>query len=398
MSSTTNTTQPTVARPSDEGLGTEKGKKELLATPDASPDMDCSQFIQWFPVLAYVLLYVAMDVVIASQGKVNEKTGKKEYAYTPGVLVLLSELGKLLVSVVVLLVSHYYMQGPQNEGISSSNSAAEYSALAAPASSARSLCLTFWPYGAMYAIPSFLYMLWNIINYQSLLLVSLSVYSVIYQTAIFFSAGLWVFVFKRPLSWMQWVALVMLSVGVFIVHVKPNFEFDIHLTALWVILQAFISAIAGVSNEYLYKDPAQKSASINQQNIYFYSWGSFFTIVFLLITKGPSIFTPDEFFRGFSDMVFLIIILSITLGLSVSLILKHCNVIIKLYGQSVHSPLEVITAHLVLGTELTAMIIVASLLIAVSTVMYKMGSTNAAPAKPESEKPTEVTVDSSKTN
>jgi len=241
--------------------------------------------------------------------------------------------------------------------------------------------MPFWPSGFLYTIPSFLYLLWNLVNYQSLLLVSLSVFSVIYQCAIFFSALLWVIVFKRSLSGMQWIALVLLSVGVFVVHVKPNFEFDIHISALWVVLQAFISAIAGVANEYMYKDPAQKSANILQQNAYFYSFGTFFATVYLLMTEGPSIFDPDNFFQGFNYRVVLIIFISVGLGLSVSLILKYTNVIIKLYAQSAHSPLEVITAHIVLGTELTFFIILASLLIAVSTVMYKMGGVSAKPAE-----------------
>jgi len=82
---------------------------------------------------------------------------------------------------------------------------------------------------------------------------------------------------------------------------------------------------------------------------------------------------PSNFFRGFSVNVILIIAVSVVLGMAVSLILKHCNVIIKLYAQAIHSPLEVVAAHLVLGTELTFMIIAASLLIAISTVTYYLG-------------------------
>jgi len=63
------------------------------------------------------------------------------------------------------------------------------------------------------------------------------------------------------------------------------------------------------------------------------------------------------------------------------MIALRSNVIIKLYAQAIHSPLEVVTAHLALGTELSFMIIVASFLIAVSTVMYYLGR-HMPPAEP----------------
>jgi len=86
---------------------------------------------------------------------------------------------------------------------------------------------------------------------------------------------------------------------------------------------AFISAVASVANEWLYKDPDQKHANINQQNAWLYLWGTIFTAIFITATQGPSVFLPDNFFKGFSARVVIIIFVSIALGLSVSLILKH---------------------------------------------------------------------------
>lgn len=342
-------------------------KENTWVEPD--PDMTCHRFIEWFPCLTYVVLYVVLDVLIANEGQTNAKSGKREYLYTPGTLVLLSEAGKLAITSMLLAF---------NVGIDSPSvqNRSEYASLDGDVRASR--ILRFWPLGAQYAVPAFLYTLWNLINYQSLLLVSLSVYSVMYQTVLFFSAGFWCLVFKKSLTLLQWFALFLLAGGVFSVHMKPNFEFDIHLSALWVLLQAFISALASVANEYLYKDDRQRHADINQQNFWLYSFTTSFTALYLIMTEGPSIYAPQNFFRGYTVPVVAIILVSIVLGLAVSLILKHCNVIIKLYAQAIHSPLEVVTAHVVLGTELTIMILVASLLIGASTVLYYLGKHVAA--------------------
>jgi len=86
------------------------------------------------------------------------------------------------------------------------------------------------------------------------------------------------------------------------------------------------------------------------------------------------------------------------LGLSVSLILKHRNVIVKLYAQAIHSPLEVIAAHIFLHTELTAMIIVASLLIAVSTWLYYRPPSPPSTIKPPAPADPPKQVDSSESS
>jgi len=204
-----------------------KGKSGLRS--DANPDMVCSETIEWVPCLTYVILYVLLDVLIASEGRTNPVTNKREYAYIPGVLVMLSEAGKLLITMSLLALG-YGLDAPRT-------TQQDYEALDNQNGIKRNAWLPFWPLGAMYAVPAALYTLWNLINYQSLLLVPLSVYSVIYQCVLFFSAGFWCIVFKRSLTMMQWFSLILLAAGVFVVHVKPNFEFDIHLSALWVLLQ-----------------------------------------------------------------------------------------------------------------------------------------------------------------
>lgn len=345
-----------------------------------------TKFIEWFPCVIYVILYVVLDVLIASEGYENPQTGKREYRYTAGVLVFLGEAGKLVISVILLLLKVGVVK-PANDVKKNDDAKAEYAKLpetedlernknssngagAADAEPVVPKKTLDFKLGVWYMVPAALYTVWNVVNYVSLLHVSLSVYSIIYQSVLFFSAFLWSVTFKRKLTLMQWFALTLLAVGVFVVHIKIPFKVDIHLSALWVLLQAFISAVASVYNEFLYKRPEEKHNTIHQQNTYLYIFTTFFSFFYVMGTEGPAIFLPANFFRGFSVRVVFIVFVSIALGISVSLILKHRNVIVKLYAQAIHSPLEVVAAHIFLHTELTWMIIIASLLIGVSTWLY----------------------------
>jgi len=338
-----------------------------------------SSFIEWFPCVVYVILYVVLDVLIASEGHTDPITNKRQYRYTAGVLVLLGEVGKLIVSVILLLVNWHSLKKKAEEGPAYNrlNDGEETQPAQPPPR------LLDWRLGIYYVIPAVLYTVWNVVNYISLLYVSLSIYSIIYQSVLFFSAFLWSVTFNKKLTWLQWFALTLLAAGVFVVHLKIPFKVHFELSALWVLLQAFISAVASVYNEFLYKRPEEKHSTINQQNTYLYSFTTFCSFFYLMATEGPAIFIPSNFFRGFAARVVVIVIVSICLGLSVSLILKHRNVIVKLYAQAIHSPLEVLAAHIFLDTELTAMIIVASLLIGVSTYLYYRPQKPAEPPKTE---------------
>jgi drug/metabolite transporter (DMT)-like permease len=322
--------------------------------------------LEWLPCFVYVVLYVVLDLLIASEGFTDDITGKRKFHYTPGVLILLAEAGKWVLTLTFLIIercsrpsAQRYRYAPLEE---------EEIASTEPPKPEVDLELD-WSQGVYYAVPAALYTLWNYLNYQSLLHVSLSVYSIIYQSVLFFSAFLWSVTFDRKLSVVQWMALVLLAAGVFVVHLRDGFAFVVDLAVLWVLAQAMVSAIASVYNEFLYKRP-RKAVSINVQNLYLYTFSTIFTAAYLVASEDVEIFKPENFFRGFSPIVVIIIVTTVMLGISVSLVLKHRDLVVKLYAQAIHSPIEVVCAHFVLNTELTPLIGLASALIAVSTYMY----------------------------
>lgn len=320
----------------------------------------------WIPCTLYVILYVVLDILIASQGHEDPDDKKKrKYDYFPGALILLAEVGKLVFTVIALIAERAAFDA-SSHGRGYANVQSE-----AGPKTRRHVELD-WKEGLLFSVPAALYTLWNYLNYQSLLHVSLSVYSIIYQSVLFFSALLWSITFNRKLRGMQWFALCLLAVGVFTVHIKENFEIEINPAIILVLSQAMVSAIASVYNEFLYKRPGERDMSINVQNFFLYLWTTICTGGYLAAKEGPSVFKPEFFFKGFNVTVWMIVLVSISLGISVALILKHRDVIVKLFAQAIHSPVEVFAAHYVLGTELSPMIIVAALLIGLSTYLYYM--------------------------
>lgn len=177
---------------------------------------------------------------------------------------------------------------------------------------------------ATFSVPAFIYTAWNLINFYALLNVSLSTYSILYQTVILFNALLWTVTFRKSVLGIvpvQWFSLVILTIGVFLCHFKSDLTFHFEPQGLWVLVLAFVGATGSVSSEFVYK--YRKETNFFLQNTYLYSFSSFFTFFYLLITEGPSVLKPAAFFRGFSGHVAAIITVGAFIGLSVGLILKH---------------------------------------------------------------------------
>lgn len=319
------------------------------------------------PTAVYIILYVVLDILIASGAK-TDKDGNKSYDYHPGALILLAEGGKLVWTGLFLLVERSRaLPNPKKNEYRGVNNPA----LRSGGPAADSVRLD-WSRGIYFLVPAVLYTAWNYLNYQSLLHVPLSVYSIIYQSVLFFSALLWSVVFRKTISGTQWFALFLLAAGVFVIHFKPDgsFELTFDMNVFLVLAQAFCSAVAGVYNEFLYKKPGAGDVSINVQNLYLYTWTTLCTASYLVATEEPSVLRPSNYFAGFDFRVWMIVLVTVFLGISVSLILKHRDIIVKLFAQAVHSPVEVVAAHFVLGTPLNWLIGIATSLIAISTYLF----------------------------
>ena len=289
---------------------------------------------------AQVLLIVVVDMMIAVASRRAEKD--PSLRYSPFSLVLITESIKFVVSALVFVWHGGRWRHMRRAG-------------------------------ALMAIPAALYTLWNVLNYVALAHVSLSRFSVIYQLNIFFLCSLHSAVFGVRITCYHWAAIFVLFTGCFIAHVDSHLHLVVDVQALYVVAQAFIGATAGVITEQVYKHRAVAELPVSQLNMWLYGSGALFALSSIF---GCLLFRPADtvatFTTGLNHTTLSIATILAAVGLTVSVILVHFSTIVKVFASAAHSPVEVVSAHFVIGTPLPPQAIVAACLIAAATVMYKM--------------------------
>lgn len=308
------------------------------------------------PPALYISLYVILDILIAHSGN----TGG--YQYDPVALIVVTEFIKLASSLMLWL-------GPEL---------------------ANGHCnVVDWtpsPTFLYYAFPAVMYTCWSVLNFQCLLRVSLATFSVLYQSVVFFTAVSWMIAFREHLSWQQWLALGLLCAGCLCAQLTPDLRFELDSNCPYVFVQSGLSAIASVMNEYLLKQKGReqvhrdanrndavpvRTIGINEQNTYMYIFSCLASVAWAIYRSPHAVIQPRVFFHGFDQpLVMSIACLAAGIGMLVTVILKHTNVIVKVYAQAFHAPLEIVLAHYTIGTRLGYMAIVSSLVITASSVWY----------------------------
>lgn len=122
-------------------------------------------------------------------------------------------------------------------------------------------------------------------------------------------------------------------------------------------------------------------------NLLLYGETSCFALLFIGATHPSRFGSFKHFFHGFSGDCYLIAIVSIMLGLSVSRILRYASAITKNFVMALHCPVEVVCAHFYNGTVLTGFSFVSALLIGIATCTYYLAPAQKPPSEPIRELP-----------
>jgi len=225
-------------------------------------------------------------------------------------------------------------------------------------------------------IPAFMYTVWNIINFEALLRVNLAEYSILYQINLLFTIIFWTGVFQKRFNWLQWLGVLCMVVGCAFTRVgDKTFKFTWSWSLLYVITQAFISAVAGVLNEVVYKcrGEGMQQLTLHVQNTALYGYSSLLTFTFMVARRIADPNSMKNLFQGFDSdwRPLLIVLMGVVIGLNVSFILKKLSNVVKVFAAAIHAPIEVVFAHFILGTRLTWAIGLAASLIVVALLLFK---------------------------
>lgn len=295
----------------------------------------------------YLVLYCIYDILAAWSAKHHGGY----YLFNPVCCVLVVEMGKLFVTLAILVVY------PPQEEVSAAK--------------------LFYNVGALLCV-AMCYTAINVINLICLATVSLSHYAVWYQTGIFFNALLWWIAFRRPFGLQRSFALVVLFLGCALNALGPEMNITLGSMVPLVVGSSFISAVGCVLNEYFYKKDNTR-LDLNLQNAILYSETSLFCVILLFCIHREKLMSWGNFFAGFGTDCWALVGVQIFIGLTVSRILKYTSIITKNYVTALHVPVEVIAAHYVIGTHLGLSTVASTLLIGASTCLYYTAGVSAAP-------------------
>ncbi|KAK2580457.1 hypothetical protein KPH14_006199 [Odynerus spinipes] len=195
--------------------------------------------------LSYMALFINQGIIVTW----SQRNG--QYEYNIVAVVLLTEVLKLIVSAILYWKDNKILSLFQEITIH------------------KKVLL-------LYAIPSFLYCLYNNLSFINLAAFDPTTYYVLLQFRVVMTGIIFQLIFNKKLSAKQWFSLLLLTLGCMIKHVNISMDanvlspkFLLNKNIYLIFIQTVCSCLAGVYNEYLLK---QQGANINifVQNVFMY--------------------------------------------------------------------------------------------------------------------------------
>ncbi|CAG9578707.1 unnamed protein product [Danaus chrysippus] len=303
----------------------------------------------------YIILFVFQGVFITAS-----KTENGVYDYNTTLVVFLSELLKLLIS------GFLYTCKQGNKPNLFKAIALNYRLL------------------LYYFIPSLLYCFYNNLAFINLSHYDPTSYYILLQFRVVLTALIFQFLFKRKLTFFQWISLGILTLGCVIknfdaqtAQTKEDTEFFSQIFNIYFLsinFQNFCSCLAGTYNEYLLKTVGS-DVDIFLQNVFMYL-DSVLCNFFILLYMGEL----DGIFYDFKYLgdifVILITVNSAVVGIVTSFFLKNLNSILKTYASALELVITAIVCYLLFNILITKYTVLSICLVSIAVAMYVRNPVN----------------------
>lgn len=220
-------------------------------------------------------------------------------------------------------------------------------------------------------VPAGLYTIQNNLLYVAIGNLPAAVYQVVYNLKILTTAIFSVFMLKRHLARQQWIALVVLVVGVSLIQPTKSGHASTAGQNAVVGLAAVLSAccLSGFAGVYFEKILKGSSTSLWIRNIQLASWS--------IILGSTACFMKDlepirqyGFFQGYSSLTALIIFLQAAGGLIVAIVVKYSDNIIKGFATSSGIIVSSVLSAIFMNFKISLMFIIGSTLVVSAVFMY----------------------------
>ncbi|XP_040575944.1 UDP-galactose transporter senju [Lepeophtheirus salmonis] len=298
--------------------------------------------------IAYMSLFINQGLLIT-----YSRQGGSTYPYNPTIIILVSEIIKLIISLFIQIASN----GPK---ILTKNITKNRVLL------------------AYYFLPSFQYAIYNNLTFINLSIFDPTTYFILLQIRLILTGVIYQVIFKKYLTRKQWFSLIILTIGCMIqrmdissssqISSRINFGekgWGLHL----ILFQALCSVFAGVYNEYIIKSKG-KDTEISMQNIYMYSDSVICNLIFMLPNLEGTNF--GDFITSIqkNNVLIWIIVNNVLVGLVTSLFLKNLNSILKAFASGLEILFTAILSHFLLGIPIKINTYISIVIVLVSIILY----------------------------
>ncbi|CAF0860672.1 unnamed protein product [Rotaria sordida] len=221
-------------------------------------------------------------------------------------------------------------------------------------------------------IPALLYTLQNNLLFVAISNLDAATFQVSYQLKIFTTAILMVMILRRQLSFIQWLALFLLFIGISLVQVEnmtsttPKQDVNAVYGLLAVVAACTLSGLAGVYFEKILKG---SDVSVWIRNIQLGVFGIFFGTITSYLSDGLEV-KEKGFFYGYTNMVWTATLVHSVGGLIVALVVKHADNILKGFATSSAIILSCIVSIILFDFQLTLLFTLGAALVIFSIFLY----------------------------
>ncbi|KAJ9587154.1 hypothetical protein L9F63_019320, partial [Diploptera punctata] len=305
-----------------------------------------------------MVLFINQGIFVTASQSSNSA-----YSYNTVTVVLLTEVVKLVVSIV------FYCK---DNSVSSLVKEVQ--------NNSRVLLLYF--------VPAFLYCLYNNLAFVNLSAFDPTTYYLLLQFRVVVTGIVFQILFKKKLSSKQWLSLILLTAGCMIkqidltgsntITVKPSEDpavietqgFHLSINLVFIFVQTLCSCFAGVYNEYLLKGDGA-DVNIFVQNVFMYL-DSIVCNAGILLCQGNLFvaFTRDALGSVFQFKVIIIMFNNAAIGIITSFFLKNLNSILKTFASALELMFTAILCWILFGIPIYINTIIAISVVSYAVVLY----------------------------
>jgi len=226
------------------------------------------------------------------------------------------------------------------------------------------------------AVPAFIYMIQNNLNYVAIGNLPAATFQVSYQLKILTTAIMSVTLLSKDLNKRQWFSLLLLFAGVAIVQLagtkegkSSSVEQNQFIGMVAVLMACCCSGFAGVYFEKILKNSAK--VSLWTRNIQLGLFGTLTGIIGAFLKDGDKI-SEHGFFFGYNKVVWAVIFNQAFGGLLVAVVIKYADNILKGFACSLSICVSAVVAYFLFEFEISMAFVTGTSLVISAVYLYSL--------------------------